>query len=193
MTVSSQISKVEYTGNSSAVNFSTVFPFQANEHVTVYKTLIATNVKEIVSPGLYILTGAGTSAAGNLNYLPGGLPLTSAYKIQIKRTVPYLQPVELERERGFFPDVVERQLDNTVMQIQQLVQFTSEMLPMEPAADGVLGFDANKNPAIKNASSTPLTAVRTPLGSRTSPEKISIFEMTSFGKVSSHPHELNEL
>ena len=119
MTVTSETSKVTYTGNGVTTQFAYTFLIIDATHLVVERADSVTNIVNLTYTAAdYTVTGLNTEAGGILTL--AGTPLTSASKLIIRRLVPYTQELDLLINGGFFPDQIERQFDKVVMQIQQL-------------------------------------------------------------------------
>lgn len=119
MTISLDSNKVAYTGN----GVTTVFPFSfrvddvADLQVYLFTTLTQTLV--LLTQGVDY-TVAGVPGVGSVTYNPLGVPLPSTKQLIVVRVVPVLQDLDINNQGGFFPEVLEQQLDNMVMVDQQL-------------------------------------------------------------------------
>lgn len=119
MTVSTEDASITHTGNGVLTSFSVPFKFLDSDHLQVELITISTGDTEILSPAAYSVTGAEDENGGTLTYNPG-TPLSALYQLRIHRVVPLTQDLDLEREGGFFPEVIEAALDKLVMQIQMI-------------------------------------------------------------------------
>lgn len=117
MTVATETATITHTGNGVLTAFSAPFKFLSNDDLQVMKITIATGASQILTPAEYSVAGAGDENGGTVTISPA---VTSSFKIKIDRIVPYTQDTDLEREGGFYPEVIEAQLDRIVMMIQQL-------------------------------------------------------------------------
>lgn len=117
MTVTTTTRQAVLTTNGS----TTVFPFSFKvlnaAHVTVQLRNATTKVVEkTYTAGEYTLSGVGASS-GSVTISPAP---AAGKELVIVRTVPYTQEVDIVNQGGFFPEVIENQLDLNVMQTQQL-------------------------------------------------------------------------
>ena len=135
MVLESQESKVRYQGNDLATEWPVPFPVLREEHLHLIVT--DTNGKDTPINSNYEITGIREETV-SVTYPVEGEPLSSAHRITIYREVPLVQQLDLENGGNFNAEVVERQLDNTVMQIQQIqeqidrsikVSISSEEIP----------------------------------------------------------------
>lgn len=146
MTVQSATRQVTYTGNGAAINFIFSFIVKKNEHLTV--TLYDSTLKTYttISSTNYKVTG-GSGSTGYVTYRPGGVPLSSRYKLILARNVPYTQDLDIYNQDGFYPETVEDQLDLIVMQIQQLKDRLSQLVnvPIDEASITIPPRDLRKD------------------------------------------------
>lgn len=155
MTVESQTSRADYTGNGSTTVFTVPFYFLANSHVLVIRTVIATGAATTLSEGAdYSLTGAGVSSGGTVTTTSAP---TSLQKISILRNVPLTQLVDYVENDPFPAASHEKALDQLTMEIQQVnesmsrsiklsatntITSTEFTVPATARANKVLGFDS---------------------------------------------------
>lgn len=123
MTVSTTTSAVTYTGNGVATNFSIPFEFKDDDQIVVTSIVISTLVGTVLNPSTYVLTGAGLAAPGNCAI---AVPPTALVRIRIDRVTPLSQLVNFENNSGFLPEILEDQLDLTLMAIQELYQAVAD-------------------------------------------------------------------
>lgn len=117
MTVTTETAAITHTGNGILTEFNIPFKFFSADHIQVSLVTIATGATEILSPASYTIDGEGEETGGTLTYSPA---ITSDYQLYIERVLPYTQDISLEREGGFFPEIIEEQLDKIVMMVQLL-------------------------------------------------------------------------
>lgn len=120
MTVSTELASVTYTGNGSTTDFPIPFKFISNDHIQLTLIVVATGVGTLVAASDYTLSGAGNPAGGSVNYLPGDVVMTSAYRVRIDRVVPITQDLDIFKYGEFDPEAIEKQLDLIVMQVQRI-------------------------------------------------------------------------
>lgn len=123
MTVSTTTSAVTYTGNGVTTNFSIPFEFKDDDQIVVTSIVIATLIGTVLNPSTYVLTGAGLAAPGNCAI---AVPPTALVRIRIDRVTPLSQLVDFENNSGFLPEILEDQLDLTLMAIQELYQAVAD-------------------------------------------------------------------
>ena len=114
MTIETQVSKIRYTGDGAARVFPVPFPVRQAEHLRLY--LASALGTEIVLESGYTVQGAGTDKVS----VTLSAPLPSGKNLAIVRLVPLTQQMDLENGGNFDAETIERQLDITEMQIQQL-------------------------------------------------------------------------
>lgn len=149
-----------YVGN----GVTTVFPYDflipLDSDLFVYLYSIAAQTLTLVSAAAYSVTGIGDEAFGSVTYPLAGSPVASTHKIVIVRRVPYDQLTDIINQGGFYPAVLEAQLDAIVMQIQQLAEMIGRApktvagevafalaLPIKTSlANHVLAFNADGEP-----------------------------------------------
>ena len=139
MTLSTTDRLVVYTGNSSTTVFAYAFEIPDKASATVELWTASTDILfQTLSASQFSIDGLGSPSGGNVTYPVTGLPLTSAHKIVIKRTVPYTQDTDINNQGGFNADVLEDALDDIVLQVQQVAEETARGLriaPTLPAGD----------------------------------------------------------
>lgn len=161
MTVSTQTSRADYTGNGVTTAFTVPFYFLDNTHITVLRTVIATGVSTTLALGTdYTVTGAGVSAGGTVTCT---VAPTAAQKLSILRNVPLTQLNTYVPNDPFPAASHERALDQLTMEVQQLqeqivraikLSSTNTMNSTEfnvvaaARANKVFGFDANGELAV---------------------------------------------
>lgn len=116
MTVSTEVSHNEYTGN----GVTTSFPYQfriLNKADLVVQTLDANDtITTLVLDTDYTVTNAGSYTGGAV-VLPA--PLANGWRITIDRVLDVVQETDLRNQGKFFPEVHEDAFDYLTMLIQQ--------------------------------------------------------------------------
>lgn len=156
MTVETTNSVAIFIGDGAADTFDYAFRVISAEHLVVERLEAATGVLDkTLTAGEYTVAGIGT-AAGSVTLTAGAL--SSDYHLRVRRVVPYTQTADIVVQGGFYPDVIEDQLDKTTMGLQQLAEETERSFQVPfgeapgevpPAADRAgkfLAFDANGDP-----------------------------------------------
>jgi hypothetical protein len=127
----------EFTGNDSTTEFPYDFFIPDAASLRVYRYSPTTGTETLVSSSSYEVTGLGDDDYGSVTYPLSGDPLPTGEKLIIKRLVPYHQNMDVQNQGGFFPEVLEDQLDRMVMQTQQLAEEVGRALRM-PQFEGPL-------------------------------------------------------
>lgn len=137
MTITNQNNVIIYQGNGAATVFP--FSFEVPESSNMFVRLLdaVTNaVLETLAPGTYSVVGFGNPFGGSVTYPLVGSPLASDKKIMIERILPYTQDMDIQNEGGFYPEVIEDQMDRIVMQIQQIAERQARSLITNPGVPG---------------------------------------------------------
>ena len=121
MALTSTANKVIHSGNASATVFPFTFPILDAAHLSVIYTDVA-GAETTLSPSEFSVTGIGATSGGSVTYSRSGSPIASGTKLTIVRTVPYTQTTVLSNQGGYYPEVVERRLDEIYMAMQQLAE-----------------------------------------------------------------------
>jgi hypothetical protein len=115
VTVATDVSSVDYVGNGVTTAFAVPFPFLANAHLVLTRTV--DEVDTVLTEGVdYTLTGAG-GASGTATLTE---PLASGAGLNIERNVPLTQETAFTAQGTFSPALHERALDKLTMMVQQL-------------------------------------------------------------------------
>ena len=133
MTVSSTLSKVTYVGNGTTTAWSFPFKVLSEDEIELIHT-DADDVESVVSSG-YSVDGVGLDSGGSVTYPLSGAPLPDGEKLTIRRVMPRLQGLDLQNQGGFFPDVVESQLDRIVMMIQDVEEKADRSVKVTISSD----------------------------------------------------------
>lgn len=173
MTVQTTTNKARFIGDASATTFP--YTFLIPEAADLYLYFTDTDgTTTLIASTLYSVTGLGEETGGIVTYPLVGSPIAVDTILEILRTVPYTQEVDLVNQDGFYPQVVEDALDNLEMQMQQLVEVQGRNLTVgltdtspgelpsaAERANQLLGFDADGNAvASQPASATVSTAMQ---------------------------------
>lgn len=116
MTVSSQISQVEYASDGVTVSFPIPFYFLENTHIQVVINDAAGNIYPVVINVDYTVAGAGNQAGGSLLF---SVAQPSGRDITIMRSVPATQLTDYQPNDDFPAETHERALDKLTMLVQQ--------------------------------------------------------------------------
>ncbi|HBU4068190.1 TPA: phage tail protein [Klebsiella pneumoniae] len=130
MTVSTQVSRNEYTGNGATTQYDFTFRILDKSHLLV-QTLDT-------SEGIVTLTlGTDYTVTGVNRYNGGKVVLTSAlpagYKISIERSTPVTQEASIRNQGGFFPEIHEDAFDKLTMLVQQAYGWWSGLSLRKPS------------------------------------------------------------
>lgn len=140
MTVSSQLTRVDYLGNGVVVVFQVPFRFLENSHLQVFRTVIATNSATLLtldSPGAdgYSVAGNGAPNGGSITVVTPPANLTE--RITILRRVPRTQLTDYIPNDPFPAESHERALDKLTMAAQELGEVTDRAIVLAPQTVGV--------------------------------------------------------
>ncbi len=118
MTVSSQVSKINYAGNDATTAFATTFYFILNSHLKVILTVDATGVETVQAEGTeYTVTGAGEKDASGIVTMITA-PATGE-TLTIKRDMPLTQGIDFVNNGPFPAETQEQGLDEGAMNAQE--------------------------------------------------------------------------
>ncbi|HGK4709391.1 TPA: phage tail fiber protein, partial [Klebsiella pneumoniae] len=130
MTVSTQVSRNEYTGNGATTQYDFTFRILDKSHLLV-QTL--DNSDSIVT----LTLGTDYTVTGVNRYNGGKVVLTSAlpagYKISIERSTPVTQEASIRNQGGFFPEIHEDAFDKLTMLVQQAYGWWSGLSLRKPS------------------------------------------------------------
>lgn len=136
MTLATQTRVAGYVGNGVTTVFPFNFPIRDPDDVVIQVYNLTDLTYITLAPSDYIATGIGpASTGGSITYAPGGIPIDANHKILIYRTVQYTQDLDIVNQAGFYPDTLEEQLDQIVMQVQQIAEGLSRALIIPPVTD----------------------------------------------------------
>ncbi|HHJ4503815.1 TPA: phage tail fiber protein, partial [Raoultella ornithinolytica] len=130
MTVSTQVSRNEYTGNGVTTQYDFTFRILDKGHLLVQTLDAAENITTLTLGSDYSVTG--------VNRYPGGkVVLTTAlpagYKISIERKTPVTQETSIRNQGGFFPEIHEDAFDKLTMLVQQVYGWWSGLALKKPS------------------------------------------------------------
>lgn len=124
MTVETNISRAEASGNGVATVFPFTFDILDNDNLVVIVTDangLETTVTEGAGATNYSVSVAVYPGPGSITYpASGGSPLASDERITILRVLDLVQEVDLNNQGGYFPEVQEGVFDRLTMIDQQL-------------------------------------------------------------------------
>ncbi|MCE9939799.1 glycosyl hydrolase family 28-related protein [Serratia liquefaciens] len=116
MTVSTEISREEYTGNGVTTDFDYRFRVFSADELVVSVADTTENISTLVLNTDYTVTGAGSRTGGKVKLVN---PLANAWRISIERDLPVTQETDVRNQGNFFPEVHEDAFDKLTMLIQQ--------------------------------------------------------------------------
>jgi len=193
-----------YIGDGSRQVFPVSFKLFTKQDVYAVKTVIATGVNTV----LVLDTDYTVTLNGDQNYTPGGTitlvtPLLTTEKLTITTAVANLQPIDLNNQGGFYPDVINTGFDRATIQIQQLNDTITRTLRV-PVSDGVTAnqelptkelrankyfyFDSNGDPTMSagttgmSSSAVNLTLTANNAGANTGRDVIIVDNTTEFAR-----------
>lgn len=133
MTISNTTRVAVFIGNGVTTVFPFTFPIYDAVDLEVRLYNRTDNTYVIIPDSQYSATGIGpNSVGGAVTYNPGGNPIPNTQLLALYRTVAYTQDTDIRNQDGFYPEVIERQLDKIVMQIQQLAEELDRALIFPP-------------------------------------------------------------
>ena len=148
MTISTEVSYVEYTGNSAATSFAVPFPVFQKSDLIVTLVTVATGAEAVVNSASFDWT-PNLDNTGTVTYPNAGTAITSAYQIRIEQMVDFVQELELNNQRTFDPAVVEEQFDKVVMQTKQLKRMRDSLVTQLEEIDGrINALELGASPAL---------------------------------------------
>jgi hypothetical protein len=155
MTVSSQTSKVSYSGNGSTVAFTVTFYFLADSDIKVLvRSANGTEVVKTLNTD-YTVTGAGDPAGGTVTFVTAPI---SGQTVVLARSVPLTQVTDYTPNDPFPAETHERALDKLTQLSQQINEAVNRSLKLSLSntmtsteftvdaatrANKILGFDAS--------------------------------------------------
>lgn len=118
MTITTTQSTVTYSGNGATTSFAFPFLIPTADELAVTYTIDGVTV--LVPRPLYVATGFGVSAGGQIVYNPGGTPIPNGSTLALTRVLPIVQETSLVNQGNYYPRSVEDALDYLTMLIQGL-------------------------------------------------------------------------
>lgn len=128
MTISSTSAKDQHDGNGLSTSFDYRFRILVDADIQVIKTDTHGVDTVLTLNHHYTVTGVGDPAGGSINYPVSGPPLARGEKLTLVRRMDFLQPVDLQNQGGFFPEVLEGAFDRGAMYSLQLQEASSRSL-----------------------------------------------------------------
>ncbi|MDS6752436.1 phage tail fiber protein, partial [Klebsiella pneumoniae] len=120
MTVSTQVSRNEYTGNGATTQYDFTFRILDKSHLLVQTLDTSESIVTLTLGTDYTVTGVNRYNGGKV-VLTSALP--AGYKISIERSTPVTQEASIRNQGGFFPEIHEDAFDKLTMLIQQCFSF----------------------------------------------------------------------
>jgi hypothetical protein len=128
VTISSTSTKDQHNGNGVATSFDYNFRILFDTDLEVTRTSTSGSDTVLALNTDYSVTGVGDAAGGSITYPLSGAALASGEKLTIRRKMDFLQPVDLQNQGGFFPEVHEDAFDRGTMFSLQLEEEASRTL-----------------------------------------------------------------
>ncbi|OVU71871.1 phage tail fiber protein [Klebsiella pneumoniae] len=130
MTVSTQVSRNEYTGNGATTQYDFTFRILDKSHLLVQTLDTSESIVTLTLGTDYTVTGVN-------RYNGGKVVLTSAlqagYKISIERSTPVTQESSIRNQGGFLPEIHEDAFDKLTMIIQRMYGWWSGLALKKPS------------------------------------------------------------
>lgn len=117
MTVSTEVSREEYTGNGVTTDFDYRFRVFSAADLVVSVADTTETITVLTLNTDYTVTGAGSRTGGKVKLLS---PLAFNWRISIERALPVTQETDIRNQGNFFPEVHEDAFDKLTMLIQQV-------------------------------------------------------------------------
>jgi hypothetical protein len=142
MTVQSEVSRADYTGNGATTTFPVPFYFLLDTDIRVVLQDNSVNPpteRDLIYPFEYLVHGAGDEAGGSITLIPAllfAVP-TAQQKITILRDVPFTQLREYVPNDPFPAASHEMALDKLTMEIQELAEQVVRTVRLPPTVIGV--------------------------------------------------------
>lgn len=130
MTVSTQVSRNEYTGNGATTQYDFTFRILDKSHLLVQRLDTVENITTLALGTDYSVTGVNRYNGGKV-VLTSALPV--GYKISIERRTPLTQETSIRNQGGFFPEIHEDAFDKLTMLIQQVYGWWSGLALKKPS------------------------------------------------------------
>ncbi|MEN4214155.1 hypothetical protein [Serratia marcescens] len=118
MTVSTEVSREEYTGNGVTTDFDYRFRVFSADELVVTVADTTDKIRTLVMNTDYTVTGAGSRNGGKVKLVSA---LASNWRISIERELPVTQETDIRNQGNFFPEVHEDAWDKLTMLIQQAI------------------------------------------------------------------------
>lgn len=130
MTVSTQVSRNEYTGNGATTQYDFTFRILDKSHLLVQTLDTSESIVTLTLGTDYTVTGVNRYNGGKV-VLTSALP--AGYKISIERSTPVTQEASIRNQGGFFPEIHEDAFDKLTMIIQRMYGWWSGLALKKPS------------------------------------------------------------
>ncbi|WP_373856641.1 phage tail fiber protein [Klebsiella variicola] len=130
MTVSTQVSRNEYTGNGATTQYDFTFRILDKSHLLVQTLDTSESIVTLTLGTDYTVTGVNRYNGGKV-VLTSALP--AGYKISIERSTPVTQETSIRNQGGFFPEIHEDAFDKLTMLVQQAYGWWSGLSLKKPS------------------------------------------------------------
>ncbi|EPL2254546.1 phage tail fiber protein [Klebsiella pneumoniae] len=130
MTVSTQVSRNEYTGNGATTQYDFTFRILDKSHLLVQTLDTSESIVTLTLGTDYTVTGVNRYNGGKV-VLTSALP--TGYKISIERSTPVTQEASIRNQGGFFPEIHEDAFDKLTMLVQQAYGWWSGLSLRKPS------------------------------------------------------------
>lgn len=130
MTVSTQVSRNEYTGNGSTTQYDFTFRILDKSHLLVQTLDTSESIVTLTLGTDYSVTGVNRYSGGKVVL---NTPLPDGYKISIERSIPVTQETSIRNQGGFFPEIHEDAFDKLTMIIQRMYGWWSGLALKKPS------------------------------------------------------------
>lgn len=137
MTIQSQTTRVDYTGNGATTNFPVPFYWLQDTDLLVIRTDNAYTPPTVATLALttdYVVTGSGNQSGGSITTT---VAPTATQKLSILRNVPFTQLTHYVPNDPFPAASHEQALDKLTMETQQLNEGLSRSITLPPNATGL--------------------------------------------------------
>ena len=175
MTITTTISRMEYTGNGSTTVFAYSFKIIADSDLKVYLVTAATGAKVLKTLTThYSVSNAGVNSGGNVTMVTAP---SAAEELVIERQVPQTQSVDYIENDAFSANTHEGALDKLAMGIQdnfrdlgrslsldkETASSVSAVLPV-PAANSFVGWNSSADALINLGAQSSLVGMTAFIG-----------------------------
>lgn len=135
MTISTETSSIVYTGNASTTEFPFSWKQLTAAELVVSLFDIATETTIVLPTAAYSVVMNADLLGGTVTYNPADGPMPNTKRLVLQRVLPYVQPIVLQNQTRYYPDVVEQGFDRLCMQVQQLRDEVQLKVGSTPGSD----------------------------------------------------------